>query len=191
MSIIKIGKLINPIEFEDYLNAADLLPVIVHKYGTTIDIPDYPCWMKYTGELNVVGSISFSRHTFKHPLLKEMVDKVVDILTPIFTYKPQPERIHILKTEGSIVRHRDESGRMSCINIGIKNSSIAITKISTDGNPSTFEQNHTQHIIEEGYGYLLNTNQYHAVSCEVSTPRYLLTYGFGETYDKIKDKFKL
>ena len=134
MNIINLGKLIDPTEFQIYIDEAEKLETVVHKYGGEFIVPDYPCWMEYKNEGEVEGSISFTRHTNKHPVLSQMVKKVIDILTPIFPDNIPPiiERVHFIRTMGSIVPHRDEAGRYACINIGVKNSSSAITKISND-----------------------------------------------------------
>ena len=190
--LIKIGKVLDPSDFQKYINEAEKLETVVHKYGTEFVVPDYPCWMKYSNEAGVSGSISFSRHTYKHPVLREMVDKIVELLTPIFpeNAKPNIERVHFLKTKGSIVAHRDEAGRMTCINIGLKNSSSAITKISNDDILENFENNHTQYRIEDGTAYLLNTNSLHSVE-GTDVDRYLITYGFGHSFEIMKKALRI
>lgn len=184
MNIIRLGKLIDPAEFDQYIVESEKLETVVHKYGGSFDIPDAPCWMQYLNEGGVEGSISFSRHTYKHPILREMVDKIVAALTPIFPnqYPPTTEGVHFMRTIGSIVPHRDEAGRMCCINIGIKNSSSAITKISNNDQFYNFKNNHTKYQIEDGVGYLLNTHQIHAVDGSLEVPRYLITYGFKQNF---------
>jgi hypothetical protein len=189
MNIIKIGQLINTTEFDQYIIEAEQLETVVHKYGGDLNILDYPCWMEYKNEGNIVGSISFSRHTSKHPILKDMVLRVADILIPIvpsFT----PNRIHLIRTVGSIPPHRDEGNRMCCINIGLKNSSSAITKISNDGIRENFSTNNTAYTVEDGVGYLLNTNHLHSVEGDLHTPRYLITYGFGTKFEILKRVIK-
>ena len=189
MDIIKIGKLIEPIDFLKYITVIEKLETVVHKYGTEFQVPDYPCWMKYENEGDIQGSISFTRHTYKHPELKEMVDTIYDKLATIFPKNMSPikERIHIIKTEGDIVAHKDEAGRNTCINIGLQNSSGAITKMSNDGLLKNFYNNHTDYVIEEGYAYLVNVNRYHAVHSISDGPRYLITYGFAERFDDLKN----
>lgn len=188
MDIMRIGKLIDILEFEEYLAESESLPVVVHKYGEAFSIPDFTCWMEYKNEGSVEGSISFTRNTLKNPILATMVQKVIQLLTPIFPADnpPIPERVHFIRTIGNIVPHRDEAGRNACINIGVKNSSTAITKISNDGIYENFEDNNTSYIIEEGVGYLLNTNQFHSVVGLPNKFRYLITYGFGTKFDILK-----
>jgi len=189
--ILDLGKLIDPDEFQKYVVEADKLETIIHRYGTVTAIPDYPCWMQYHNEGNVTGSISFTRNTQKHPVLKEMVLKICDIYRTIFPeYIPVlNERVHLLKTVGSIVVHKDEAGRNSCINVGLKNSSGAITKISTDGLRQNFDKNHYSIQTVDGHGYLLNTNQFHSVEGLSNQPRYLITYGFSEKFDVLQKEF--
>jgi len=38
--------------------------------------------------------------------------------------------------------------------------------------------------------YLMNTNQYHSVKNTNDQPRYLITYGFGETFEILEKEFK-
>lgn len=193
MNIINLGKLIDPDEFQVYIDAAEKLETIVHKYGGEFIIPNYPCWMEYRNEGNVLGSISFTRHTSQHPILSKMVKKVTDILTPIFPDNSLPiiERVHFIRTIGNIVPHQDEAGRYACINIGVKNSSNAITKISNDNIYENFDTNNTSYVVKEGFGYLLNTHQIHAVEGHLDSPRYLITYGFGTKFEVLKNTIKV
>lgn len=192
MNIINLGKLIDPNEFQIYIDEAEKLENVIHKYGGEFVIPDYPCWMEYKNEGEVEGSIAFTRHTSKHPVLSEMVKKVIDILTPIFpdNFPPMAERVHFIRTLGNIVPHRDEAGRYACINIGVKNSSSAITKISNDNIYENFDNNNSPYVIAEGFGYLLNTHQIHAVDGKLDMPRYLITYGFGTKFEVLQNIIK-
>jgi len=183
MSFIQLGKIINPTEFNQFIAAAEQMETVVHRYGGDLVIPAYPCWMEYKNEGGVVGSISFSRHTNSHPALKEMIQIVATALIPIFNGKPVLlERIHFMKTVGDVVAHRDEAGRVSCINIGIKNTSTAITRVSNSNSLSDFETNHTDYHVEEGSAYLLDVSNIHAVIGN-NIPRYLITYGFGTPFN--------
>jgi len=190
MDMIEIGKLIEPSEFSKYIEETEKWETVVHKYGGEFVVPDYPCWMEYKNEGDIIGSISFSRNTYKNPIIAEMIDKVMKILEPIFPegIKPIRERVHFIRTTGYIVLHKDEAGRNSCINIGVRNSSGAITRMSNDGIRANFENNHTPWVVKEGVGYLMNVNQWHAVESINEEPRYLITYGFGEKFNVLKDK---
>lgn len=184
-NIFELGRLINPVEYQEYIHVADLLDVIVHSYGTAMKIPEYPCMMEYRNEGAMIGTISFSRHTYFHPVLKQMVDKVIDILTPIFPQKcpPNPLRVHILKTSGNIPIHMDESGRTTAINIGLHNSAGAVTNIGLTGCiRETFNENNEPIILQDGHGYIVNTSQWHSVSAINSNPRYLITYSSGSPF---------
>jgi len=190
--MLSLGKLLDSKDFEKYIEETDKFETVVHKYGTKFVIPEYPCWMEYRVEAGVIGSISFTRNTVKNPILYEMIEKVVWIIDSITIdkFKPDPNRIHLVKTKGSILPHRDEAGRMSCINIGIKNSSSAVTKISNDDSKINFYNNSTDYIIEDGFGFLVNTNRYHAVSGDLNLSRYLITYGFGSKFEETKTIFR-
>ena len=192
MNIVDLGKLINSNDFQIYVDEAEKLETVVHKYGEDFVIPDYPCWMEYRNEGDVEGSISFTRHTNKHPILKEMVEKVFNIFKIIFPASRSVilERIHFIRTKGSVIVHKDEAGRNTCINIGVRNSIGAITKMSNDNIKHNFNNNHSAITVIEGHGYLMNTNQYHAVESINDKPRYLITYGFGDMFDVLKKEFK-
>ena len=189
MNIIDLGKLIDPEEFTSCIEVAEGLETIIHKYGGNTVIPDYPCWIEYKNEGGIIGSISFSRHTNKHPILSEMSKKVTDILRPIFPkeYGPEIGRIHLIRTKGDIPIHRDEGGRLTCINIGLKNSSEAITYMgATDVPREDFYKTRSTTILKDGYGYLVNTHELHSVQAINDKPRYLITYSLGAKFDYFK-----
>ena len=193
MNIIDLGRVIDPAEFLHYIPIAEELETVIHRYGTEPMVPDYPCWIEYQNEGNLEGSIYFTRHTNRHPILSEMVNKISEVMRPIFPekYAPELDRIHFLKTHGDIPLHRDEGGRLTCINIGLKNSSGAITSINKGGPVEQFQINHTSKILKDGYAYLVNTNEYHAVKSITQTPRYLITYGLGAKFDYFKQFLRL
>lgn len=180
----ELGRLIDPEHFKTYVEIAASLPSFVHVYGSKMEVPSYPCWMEYSKEFGVEGSINFTRNTSKHPILSKMVDEVVLALKPVFpeSNRPVRERIHLVRTIGDITSHKDEDGRLSCINIGVLNSESATTRMSTDGLFETFDTNHLDIRVKDGYGYLINTSNVHAVIGS-SSPRYLLTYSFGTHFD--------
>lgn len=190
--MLSLGKLLNPADFEKYIAETNSFETVVHKYGTKFVVPDYPCWMEYRDEEGIIGSISFTRNTLKNNILKEMCENVAVILDSITVDKftPDPNRVHFIKTKGNILPHRDEAGRMCCINIGIKNSSSAVTKIGNIDSHVDFYNNCTDYVIEDGFGFLVNTNKYHAVSGDMNKSRYLITYGFGSNFNDIKNIFK-
>jgi hypothetical protein len=192
MFVKELGRLIDPIEYERYIDAAETLETVEQIYGTPYRVPDYPCWMTY-GVGTSQGDIAFTRHTWKHEILTEFTDKVVGVFGQIFPswLKPMKERVHIIRTTGSIPVHKDEGGRMSCLNVGLRNSSTAITRMSNDGIRENFESNHTDYMVKDGFGYLLNTNAFHSVISTFPGYRYLITYGFGEEYSKLVDHIKV
>jgi hypothetical protein len=187
MSVLPLGRIIDPTDFDLFIEASEELEIVVHKYGKKMNIPNYPCWMEYKNEGNLEGSISFTRHTDSHPVLKDMVTLVLEKFSEIF--KPEltlkRDRVHFIKTLGNIVPHRDEDGRMCCINMGVKNSSGSLTKVGMDNRYDTFQVRHDTYVMKEGEAYLVNTHQIHSVVASNDIPRYLITYGFGEPFNKI------
>jgi hypothetical protein len=127
MSLKNLGELIKPELLYKFVDAAEILKVVSHQYGTAYNIPLYPCWMEYLNEGGVQGSISFTRNTDKHPVLSEMVTLVLQI----------------------------------------------------------FSERHKTYIINPGVGYLLDTSRIHAVTATNEHPRYLITYGFAESFAKV------
>lgn len=182
-NIIPLGKLITPCYFEKYIDEFEKLETIKHTYGETQNGPTYPHIMEYANFGKIKGSISFSRHTYDHPILKKMSLTIKETLISLFpsNYELLVERVHILKTIGSIRPHRDESGRMCCINIGIKNTASALTKVSNNDVNSEF----SEYTLNDGEAYLLNTNAIHEVIGDLETPRYLITYGFAKPFSII------
>ena len=193
MNILDLGKLIDVDEFVPYISAAEEMETVIHRYGAEFSVPDYPCWIEYKDEGGIKGSISFSRHTGKHIVLSEMVQKVAEILRPVFPEKYQPEanRVHLIRTHGDIPIHRDEAGRLTCINIGLKNTSGAVTCMGNGGPREEFEKNHTAMILKDGHGYVVNTHEYHSVKALSSNPRYLITYGLGVKFDYFTEFLRL
>jgi len=190
--MLSLGKLLNPNEFHKYVKETNYFETVLHKYGTEVNVPDYPCWMKYNYEGGEIGSISFTRNTMKNVVLREMIEKVgllIDSIT-IDKFKPDLSRIHFIKTEGNIPPHKDEGNRMCCINIGIKNSNSAVTKISNINSNINFYNDCADYVVEDGFGFLLNTNRYHAVTGDTNKPRYLITYGFSHKFEDVKNIFK-
>jgi len=187
MSVLPLGRIIEPAEFDKFIEASEELEIVVHKYGAEMDVPSYPCWMEYRNEGNSGGSISFTRHTDKHPILRDMVTLVLERFSEIFKpeLKLKRERVHFIKTLGDIVPHRDEDGRMCCINVGVKNSSGSLTQMGIDNRYDTFRARHHTYIMKEGEAYLVDTHRIHAVVASNTIPRYLITYGFGETFKEI------
>lgn len=187
MSFLKIGKIIDPNTMDDFVFAAESLEIVTHKYGTVTNLPNYPCWMEYLNEGNVQGSISFTRHTDQHPILKDMVSLIMEKFSLIFP-KQLPllrERVHFIRTKGDIVPHRDESGRKCCINIGVKNSTGALTKIGIDNTYETFDERNHSYVVDSGVGYLVDVGRIHAVIALNNEYRYLITYGFAQSFDTI------
>lgn len=188
---LDLGKVLDPEKFTAWINRTEQFENFVHVYGSDFKIPDYPCWMEYQGEGGLDGSISFTRNTIKDPVLIGMVDELYDIFLGFFppSIKPNRERIHLIKTRGCIPVHRDEANRLSCINIGLKNSQSALTHISTDGIYENFNSSHATFRVAPGHAYLLNTAQWHSVESPKDVVRYLVTYGFGVPFSTLKQPF--
>lgn len=180
-----LGKIVDVNEFQKYIDVANNFETLTHQYGSDFNVPDYPCMMQYAAPaLN--GIITFSRNTYLNKELQPMCDSIVSILTDIFNsaIKFNPNRVHLLKTTGTIIPHRDEAGRISCINIGIMNADSAITRFSEADNLEEYNISYKEAIAQDGHGYILNTSKFHSV-IGTETERYMITYGFGATYNQI------
>lgn len=180
-----LGKIVNSNEFYEYIDVVKTYEVLTHEYGTDFKVPDYPCMMQYAAP-GLTGIITFSRNTYLDERLQPMCNKIVDILSEIFkpVIKFDPKRVHILKTTGTVIPHRDEAGRISCINIGIMNASSAITKFSEANTLEEYNLTHYDAIAEDGHGYILDTSKFHSV-IGTDIERYMITYGFGATYNQL------
>jgi len=185
-----LGLVLDPTKFSSYIDAIDSLPIVSKDYGAPYANLDHPYLMKYNSHL--VGYIAFTRNTHKHPILKELCDKVVPIISNFVKVGEAivPDRVHIIKTENRVPAHIDEGGRVCCINIGLKNSNTAITRFGNDNLRETFYTSYTDFEVEDGHAYLVNVSRLHAVMGS-SVPRYLITYGFGETYKELLGQIPL
>lgn len=172
----------------DFFNLNDFenLRIYKHIYGQTIESePIEIYWLEYQPHQNSGGTISFARKLYlEYP---EISKYVVDYLGDIFPKIPfDIKRVNLLKTKGSIFKHIDESLRKCSINIGIKNSSIAVTRTSKTTNFELFESQATEIVCQDGHSYLLDTGSVHEViSLDDSQERFLFTYGFGRSFDEI------
>ncbi len=182
--IIKIG---NNFSLDGIFDIGILTDIeeVIHEYGSEFNIPpDRFLWMNYS---RPEGTIGFTRNTSK--FYPELADYVVKYLESLVDLKFYPERVHFIRTRGSIVPHRDEAGRKCCINIGIQNSNSAITRYSDIDKEETFMQDYTECVCEDGSAYLLDTGKLHAVKGS-NMDRILITYGFGATFNQIRSKLR-
>jgi hypothetical protein len=185
---LELGEIIKIENFSHCIEEANTWNTYVHKYGSEVKISqDTCCWMSYLNEGDTIGSISFTRSTYKNKILKEMADEVTDKLQNFFPphIKLQPERIHLVKTNGTIVPHKDEGGRLACINIGLHNSDSAVLSLSNAPLKKNFYIDKKDFILKNGNGYLLNTNKFHSVTGNLNISRYLITYGFGVPFAEL------
>jgi len=181
-----LGKIIDINEFLPYIEIANSFETLTHRYGSDFQVPTYPCMMQYEAP-GLTGIITFSRNTYSDVRLRPMCDKIVSVLSGIFApvIKFDPNRVHLLKTTGTVIPHRDEAGRISCINIGIMNSDSAVTRFSEADTLEDYEKSHQYAIAQDGHGYILNTAKFHSV-IGTDVERYMITYGFGATYKQIQ-----
>lgn len=164
----------------------DQLPIHKHHYGNELEVdPIRLYWVEYQPYQEGDGTISFARKLYlKYP---EVADYVVDYISKFFPKLPlDRRRVNLLKTCGSIRRHMDESLRKSCINIGLKNSLGAMTRVSNTKDHDLYESVATTEQCLDGHAYLLGTSFLHEVVAVNPEPRYLFTYGFGVEFDVIR-----
>jgi hypothetical protein len=168
----------------------DALPIHKHHYGQPMEaIPSSLYWTEYQPFQEGDGTISFARLLFlQYP---EVAHYVVNYIQSFFPKLPiDYRRVNLLKTHGSIRMHKDESHRKCCINIGIKNSTGAITKTSSTLEHAIFESVAVAHQCQNGHAYLLDTSHLHRVMAINDQPRYLFTYGFGVTFEEVYKLYK-
>jgi len=160
----------------------DTIPVSTKIQGQPVSAV-YPGlhWMTYS--VYEGGRISFTRNTKE--FLPEIVDYTAQYLRDRFPKLPIfPERIHFLQTKGKIREHRDEAGRVTSINIGIKNTSTAITRFGVDDSYETFQDRYVDYICKDNCAYLLDTSKLHSVISLGDDVRTLITMTVTDSYEK-------
>lgn len=166
MLMLELGKLIEDISiFDKYIEITEGFEEISAK----AKIPRYPHWFKYLS-----GNVLFAVNMKRNSVLNELLDNAEVIFREIIPmqYPINRATIHLMKTIGNVKPHCDQS-RLCAINIGLRNSSSAITRVGTD--------DVIDFSVKEGYGYLLNTKQRHSViGSEI--PRYILSYSLDIPY---------
>jgi hypothetical protein len=171
------------------LEILDQLPIHKHRYGEPMEAePTHLYWTEYQPYQEGDGTISFARKLYlQYP---EVVDYIVQYINQFFPKLPlDRHRVNLLKTCGSIRRHMDESFRKSCINIGIKNSTGAMTRVSTTRDHFMYDSVATTEQCLDGHAYLLDTSCLHQVIAVNTEPRYLFTYGFGQDFHIVKSLY--
>lgn len=182
MPIRHLGKLIEDISsFDKYIEISENFEIIPLKASW----PGYPFWLRYLS-----GNILFAMNMKRHPILREMLDRTEVILRDIMPkqYPINRELIHLVKTSGFVKPHCDHE-RWCSINIGLRNSSSAITRICTsdDNSLNSFGMNNIEFSVTEGHGYLFNTKQRHSVTGS-ETSRYIISYGTGIPYSVLSEE---
>ena len=180
-------------KFPDFFDISVLenLPIYKHHYGMPMEAnPTTLYWTEYQPSRPGSGTISFARKLYiQYPEVAFYIKDYLESLFPRITFDYR--RVNLLKTKGSIQPHVDESNRMCCINIGIKNSSISITRASSVKDKELFEGNYEEVICQDNHTYLLDTNSYHeVVSADDSVERYLFTFGLGVSYETMIKEFR-
>lgn len=163
------------------------MPLFAHVYGCSLDYSAEPFWMRYASPF---GSLTFSRFLYKK--YPDFTKGVAEYLNGLFKSKIKfyHESVNIFYTEGDIVPHRDESGRVSSINIGLKNSDVAITSYSPTNTLVRYHEDKVDFQCVDGATYLLNTSNIHAVSGPRGVCRYMITYSLGIEYATVLDMLK-
>jgi hypothetical protein len=173
------------------LSEFENLPIYKHVYGNEMNQnPTTLYWTEYQLNKEIYGTISFVRKLYiAYP---DIAKYVVEYLGTLFNnINFDYQRVGLLKTRGSVTPHFDESNRQCCINIGIKNSNSAITKVSATKDRDLFEENSYPIQCKDGHTYLLDTSSIHeVVSLDDNKDRFLFTYGFGVEFDRILSCYK-
>lgn len=178
-----------PTDFD--VSAFENLPIYKHRYGMQMESnPSTLYWTEYQLDRSKYGTISFARKLYvAYPdISKYVVDYLGTLFDKInFDY----QRLGLLKTKGSVLPHVDEANRKCCINIGIKNSDIAVTRVSSTKDYENFEEQSKPVQCKDGHAYLLDTSSIHeVVSLDDNKERFLFTYGFGVDYEQILSCYK-
>lgn len=179
-------------------SSIESLPTIMHVYNTPQPQSEDPFWMEFSKPLDPTidnlghghGTIAFTKHTSR--ILPELVNSVYSYFMDIAPKFPwQKDRIHLIRTAGYVIPHRDEpSVRRTTINIGLKNSNCAETRFSNIGSLTDVTDT-TNFIMEDGDVYMLDVFKVHSVHpikpCDY---RYLVTYSMTTPYNNLLPIFK-
>jgi hypothetical protein len=188
-NFVLLGRVLKNInEYDHYLTEVEKLEVVIQKYYHEMTIPEYPCWLRYENERNQIGSISITSNLHKHSILSNLTKQIADLLNLTFlnkNFKFKSTKINLIRTTGMIGIHQDQGNRLCCINIGLKNSNTAITKISNDKDINNFENTYETLSVLDGYAYLMNTSNWHSVESLGNSVRYLITYNFSNSYSNL------
>src|SRR4051812_31788854 len=185
VGVIKIGEGFKlPDSFD--IGILDKLEVYRHKYGSPQPDASVFRWMQYSNEGNYAGYIAFARDLGTH--LPAVADHIAHYLSGVIDVPIDPHRIGFMCTGGNITPHRDEGGRKTCINIGLRDSDSAITRVSLDDDFDTFDTEYEDHTVQNGCAYMLNVARIHAVFQQRSARRLLVTYGMGASFDVLRTK---
>jgi hypothetical protein len=178
-----LGKILDPSLFSEYVANSSELPVVRRRYGSTFNHAEGPHWLTY--QMIEGTTIGFLRNPDLHPALKQMVDIAIPIFEAMFQGRIPVNRAQIsfTRNQGNVKLHTDEGSRTAAINIGLLNSaSSRVGVIASDG------ETMNEFMIEDGYGYLLNTSAYHKVEGDPKVVRYLLSYEFIQVqFERLKD----
>jgi len=175
-------------------NIGVLQSIPIHKYfyGQPMDPdPKTLYWTDYCTREEVYDGISFVRKLYID--YQSVAEYVVTYLKTLFPEIPFDfHRVSLLKTKGNVIPHYDESNRKCCVNIGIHNSSISVTKTSAvkEWNVKLFEEMAVSNICKNGYAYLIDTSCMHSVeTTDATVERFLFSYAFGKSFEEILSKF--
>lgn len=165
------------------------LPIYKHRYGQPMEAnPTKLYWTEYQPYTEGDGTISFARKLYlEYP---DVALYVAGYLERLFGFKFDYKRVNLLKTRGSIRSHIDESNRACCINIGLRNSSAAITRSSNTKDFTAYEQIAEDHVCQDNHVYLLDTSSVHEVKSLRDEDRFLFTYGLGRSFDDVYQLYK-
>ena len=182
--------------FPEFFNMDELtkLPVYKHTYGESQEEdPTTLYWTEYHSldpDLNEKGSISFVRKLYlEYPEVAQYIVDYLQTLFPIIEF--ETNRVSVLKTNGSINPHIDEAGRICCVNIGIKNSSAAVTRTSSTKDFEIFEKVASEVVCQDNHAYLLDTSSVHEViGKDLTTDRFFFSYAFRREFNIVHSVFK-
>ena len=192
---IELGKVLLDIkEYDTYIAEAEKLETVIQTYYQDLTIPTYPCWLQYANERNLVGTVSITANLYKHPVLSKLTTQLASVLNQSnisknFIFKST--KINLIRTTGMVGIHQDQGNRTCAINIGLRNSENAITKISDGVTIENFEEICTRLQVKDGCAYLINTSNWHSVDSDIDSTRYLITYSFAKEFSEVKESINI
>lgn len=173
-------------KYRRFVYAAETLPDVFHTFGKPVPKVSGPHFITYANTTQPKDSLGFSRFILEHAELRDLADQFYQDTKQIWAVLPfVPGKVTLVKSVGDVELHRDDIGRMCCLNFGLLRSSFSTTELASNNSlesPGDFEG----FTVKQGSGYLVNVSWPHKVTCRLRASRWLLNYSFELSYTEVQ-----